>query len=146
MQQLRDQIQQGMASVVRTHADMNNMHADEMRVLKDQIRNLQANQTSANDDTDDNGNRQRKNKRKRAPSDSPSMRYIAPPFAKATGPTADQTWMKYGNTNYCWTHGYNIAANHTSATCRRQAPGHQTAATRENIMGGSEAFKLELNL
>jgi hypothetical protein len=38
---------------------------------------------------------------------------------------------------YCWTHGYNVAHGHTSAKCRRRAPGHQEAANRTNPMGGS---------
>ncbi len=39
---------------------------------------------------------------------------------------------------YCWTHGYNVAFGHTSAKCRNKATGHQDAATRTNIMGGSQ--------
>jgi uncharacterized phage-associated protein len=41
------------------------------------------------------------------------------------------------NGNYCWTHGYGVADNHTSATCRNPSEGHQTTATRANTMGGS---------
>jgi hypothetical protein len=39
---------------------------------------------------------------------------------------------------YCWTHGYNVAFGHTSAKCRNKATGHQDAATRTDIMGGSQ--------
>lgn len=43
--------------------------------------------------------------------------------------------------SYCWTHGYWVAPNHTSATCTSPRPGHQTAATRTNPMGGSDRGK-----
>ena len=45
------------------------------------------------------------------------------------------------NQNYCWTHGYRVGKNHTSATCQNPAPGHQKDATRDNIMGGSTRGK-----
>ena len=45
------------------------------------------------------------------------------------------------NGNYCWTHGYRVRNQHTSATCQNKAPGHQDNATRANTMGGSEANK-----
>ena len=38
---------------------------------------------------------------------------------------------------YCWTHG---ACNHTSAECMQRANGHQANATKDNRMGGSNAF------
>ena len=38
---------------------------------------------------------------------------------------------------YCWTHGLGKNKNHTSATCNRQADGHKTGATLDNMMGGS---------
>ena len=47
----------------------------------------------------------------------------------------------HDNGNYCWTHGYRIGNNHTSATCQNKAPGHQDQATRTNTMGGSQANK-----
>ena len=45
------------------------------------------------------------------------------------------------NGNYCWTHGYRVGNQHTSATCQNKAPGHQDNATRANTMGGSETNK-----
>ena len=45
------------------------------------------------------------------------------------------------NNNYCWTHGYSVHKNHTSATCRNPAAGHQREATRDNPMGGSSQGK-----
>ena len=42
--------------------------------------------------------------------------------------------------HYCWTHGLSLNPNHTSATCNRQAPGHQTAATLMNMMGGNNTI------
>jgi hypothetical protein len=44
-------------------------------------------------------------------------------------------------TNYCWTHGFKLGSIHTSLTCKTQKPGHKKEATRENIMGGSQANK-----
>jgi hypothetical protein len=38
---------------------------------------------------------------------------------------------------YCWTHGYRVAPNHNSQTCRAKADGHKDEATKENTMGGS---------
>ena len=43
------------------------------------------------------------------------------------------------NGNYCWTHGYRVGNKHNSETCQNKAPGHQDRATRDNIMGGSQA-------
>ena len=48
------------------------------------------------------------------------------------------------NGNYCWTHGYCIRNKRTSATCQHKAPGHQDLATHANMMGGSQANKLEV--
>jgi hypothetical protein len=42
------------------------------------------------------------------------------------------------NSGYCWSHGYLVAANHTSATCTSKRPGHEDAATRDNNMGGKQ--------
>ena len=41
------------------------------------------------------------------------------------------------NFSYCHTHGYAVSAQHNSATCKDQAPGHQWQGTRQNTMGGS---------
>ena len=45
-----------------------------------------------------------------------------------------------GGFHYCWTHGLSMNPNHTSATCNCQAPGHQTAATLQNMMGGNNTI------
>lgn len=45
------------------------------------------------------------------------------------------------NTNYCWSHGYNIADDHTSATCKRPAQGHHTDASRADTKGGTTRGK-----
>jgi hypothetical protein len=50
---------------------------------------------------------------------------------------------KWDSGRYCWTHGFIVGRNHTSASCGgtgkcNRAPGHQDTATRENRMGGSE--------
>ena len=41
------------------------------------------------------------------------------------------------NNNYCYTHGYQIGNNHTSATCKNPGPNHNVNATAANTMGGS---------
>ena len=51
---------------------------------------------------------------------------------KATGPSAG---------NYCWTHGYRVGRNHTSATCTQKAVGHRDEATGTNTLGGNEKNK-----
>ena len=65
--------------------------------------------------------------------------------ASATLPTSTQQQSaresNFDPNGYCWTHGYKVHKNHTSATCKRKAPGHQDAATRENPMGGSTKNK-----
>jgi hypothetical protein len=39
--------------------------------------------------------------------------------------------------SYCWTHGSSKNLEHTSATCKGPAPGHQHLATATNKLGGS---------
>jgi hypothetical protein len=43
--------------------------------------------------------------------------------------------------NYCWTHGYNIARNHTSMNCMFPKTGRKKEATKSDNMGGSQANK-----
>jgi hypothetical protein len=40
------------------------------------------------------------------------------------------------NDSYCWSHGYQVANLHTSATCNVRKYGHQEAATKIDTMGG----------
>jgi hypothetical protein len=40
------------------------------------------------------------------------------------------------NDSYCWSHGYQVAKSHTSATCKMKKSGHQDAANKTNTMGG----------
>ena len=44
-------------------------------------------------------------------------------------------------THYCWTHGLGRDPNHTSQTCTRQAHGHCTNATLDNMMGGNASIR-----
>jgi hypothetical protein len=37
--------------------------------------------------------------------------------------------------SYCWSHGYQVAKSHTSATCNVRNTGHQEAATKVDTMG-----------
>jgi hypothetical protein len=43
---------------------------------------------------------------------------------------------KTKNNNYCWSHGYQVGLQHTSATCTERKAGHNPAASKSNIMGG----------
>jgi hypothetical protein len=45
------------------------------------------------------------------------------------------------NKNYCHTHGYVVANEHTSATCNAKGDGHKDTATRADTMGGSTRNK-----
>jgi hypothetical protein len=40
------------------------------------------------------------------------------------------------NDSYCWSHGYQVAKSHTSATCNIKKIGHQDAAIKSNTMVG----------
>jgi hypothetical protein len=40
------------------------------------------------------------------------------------------------NNSYCWSHGYQVAKSHTSATCNVRKNGHQESATKIDTMGG----------
>jgi predicted RNase H-like nuclease (RuvC/YqgF family) len=40
------------------------------------------------------------------------------------------------NDSYCWSHGYQVAKSHTSATCNVRMTGHQENATKIDTMGG----------
>jgi hypothetical protein len=43
---------------------------------------------------------------------------------------------RINNNSYCWSHGYQVAKSHTSATCNMKKSGHQDAATKMDTMGG----------
>jgi hypothetical protein len=40
------------------------------------------------------------------------------------------------NDSYCWSHGYQVAKSHTSATCNVRKTGHQESATKTDTMCG----------
>jgi hypothetical protein len=43
---------------------------------------------------------------------------------------------KTKNDIYCWSHGFQVGLNHTSANCTKKAPCHKYKSTKTNIMGG----------
>jgi hypothetical protein len=45
------------------------------------------------------------------------------------------------NDSYCWSHGYQVAKSHTSATCNMKKSRHQDAANKSNPMGGVQRGK-----
>jgi hypothetical protein len=40
------------------------------------------------------------------------------------------------NDSYCWSHGFQVAKSHTSATCNVMKAGHQETATKVDTIGG----------
>jgi hypothetical protein len=40
------------------------------------------------------------------------------------------------NDSYCWSHGFQVAKSHTSATCNVRKAGHQETAMKVDTMGG----------
>jgi hypothetical protein len=42
------------------------------------------------------------------------------------------------NDSYCWSHGYQVATSHTSATCNVRKTGHLATATKVDTMGGAQ--------
>jgi hypothetical protein len=40
------------------------------------------------------------------------------------------------NDSYCWSHGYQVAKSHTSATCNMKKSGHRDASNKSNTMDG----------
>jgi len=51
--------------------------------------------------------------------------------------TQTRNHPKNSGTSYCWTHGHTTNSAHTSASCKKQADGHEVTATKTNTMGGS---------
>jgi hypothetical protein len=45
------------------------------------------------------------------------------------------------NDSYCWSHGYQVAKFHTSATCNVRKTGHQETVTKVDTMGGVQWCK-----
>jgi hypothetical protein len=45
------------------------------------------------------------------------------------------------NDSYCWSHGYQVAKSHRSATCNLKKSGHKYAAIKSNTMGGVQWVK-----
>jgi hypothetical protein len=43
---------------------------------------------------------------------------------------------KTKNENYCWSHGYQVGLNNTSANFTKKYPGQKDNTTKTNIMGG----------
>jgi predicted RNase H-like nuclease (RuvC/YqgF family) len=48
---------------------------------------------------------------------------------------------KTNNDSYCWSHDYQVAKSHTSATCNMRKSGHQDTATKIDTMGGVQWVK-----
>ena len=48
-----------------------------------------------------------------------------------------------GPDGYCCSHGYNVSRGHKGASCYNTLPGHQSAATRADPMGGITKNKPE---
>jgi hypothetical protein len=59
-----------------------------------------------------------------------------PAAAASTPTTYVRKSYRTNNDKYCWSHGYQVGLNHTSANCTKKAPGHKDNAIKTNIMGG----------
>jgi hypothetical protein len=73
----------------------------------------------------------------RGSSNSNSNRTYNP---RSDGPAnMTKTGQYYGNDNYCWSHGYNVAKNHDSKSCKEEwrHTGHKEEANGDNPMKGS---------
>lgn len=64
--------------------------------------------------------------------------HTAPNAAFAVTTTPPTTAPTY---SYCWSHGLIFNPAHSSSTCRKPAPGHQTHATLLNMCGGCAAIQ-----
>jgi hypothetical protein len=49
--------------------------------------------------------------------------------------TKTQKLECYDPNGYCWSHGYMVHKNHTSATCKTKKEGHKDGVTHANTMG-----------
>jgi hypothetical protein len=59
-----------------------------------------------------------------------------PAAAASTPTTYVRKSYRTNNDKYCWSHGYQVGLNHTSASFTKKAPGHKDNAMKTNIMGG----------
>jgi hypothetical protein len=62
--------------------------------------------------------------------------HTRPAAATSTPTTYVRKSYRTNNDTYCWSHGYQVGLNHTSANCTKKAPGHKDNAIKSNIMGG----------
>ena len=69
---------------------------------------------------------------------TPPATTVTPPVTMTPGTTIVNGAPLY----YCWSHGLSPVAAHTSATCNHPREDHQVGATIENMMGGSNRFRL----
>jgi hypothetical protein len=51
------------------------------------------------------------------------------------------TSLPDSNVYYCWSHGLGYNSEHTSATCKRQAPGHRQDSTLFQMFGGCNTIQ-----
>jgi hypothetical protein len=59
-----------------------------------------------------------------------------PAAAASTPKTYVIKSYRTNNDKYCWSHGYQVGLNHTSANCTKKAPVHKDNAIKTKIMGG----------
>jgi hypothetical protein len=62
-------------------------------------------------------------------------------YRGSRGENRDTATRRFSNSNYCWTHGHDIAISHTSQSCLYPGDGHQRDATKSNTKGGSKSGK-----
>jgi hypothetical protein len=70
-----------------------------------------------------------------------SLKEVKALLKKERGDRASRKPFAPSVDNYCWSHGYKLARNHTRINCLYPKTGHKKEATKSNNMGGSQALK-----
>jgi hypothetical protein len=107
--------------------------------LKEQLANMRNNHNTSNNNQRNTTPRRSNRSNNRGTTTQTGGTTTCPPVVLTRNPRyqGNNPNPYRDNGNYCWTHGYKLADDHTSATCRNPGEGHQTMATRTNTMGGS---------
>ena len=104
--------------------------ANSIAALAKQVEILSNNNNNTNNNNNNNGGRGNNNNKNNNNSSS-----WATKNRKFT-----RNQRLFNNTNYCWTHGCDVAPKHTSETCKMTGTGHIKTATINNRMGGSSLY------
>ena len=73
-----------------------------------------------------------------APTQPPTLQGATKAPNRIRPPQGHRDTRFFNNMNCCWSHGFDIEPNHTSATCRNPKQGHQKDTTVTNQMDGCQ--------